>query len=167
MAAEDSATVVPPVPAALLALLPIAQAQLGTQLDDADTANSRALAEIGIAGVLVSILCGARLAAVTLTPWWFLPLIGLGASGILLGLVLRPVQMDAGRTPSDAYRLVAGQPEGEAYRLILAMLQEALTGNQPLLQAKFRWLRLGERTLVGTVVLGPVVLWAFSWVHFP
>ena len=74
MADEGDATPVPPVPAAVLALLPVVQAQLGARLDDADTATTRALAELGLVGALVATLCGARLAAVPLTPWWFLPL---------------------------------------------------------------------------------------------
>ena len=166
MTSQDADHLGRPLPSAILALLPIAQAQLQAQLDDADSANNRALAEIGIAGALLAVLCGARLADLTLTAWWFLPLIGLGASVIFLGLVLRPAPMDAGRTPSDAYRLVVDKDEAEAYRLILAMLQEAFTVNQPLLRDKFRWLRLGERTLMGTVVLGPLVLWVFHWVSF-
>src|SRR5487761_918942 len=114
-----------PAPGAVLALLPVAQAQLGAQLSDADTAATRALAELGLAGAFLAILCGARLASVPLTPWWWLPLLGLSGSGLLLAVSLRPFQMDTGRIPSEAYELVTGLGEGDAYFEILSMIDEA------------------------------------------
>lgn len=166
MAPQGSDTLGTPEPSAVLALIPLAQVQLRAQLDDADTASNRALAEIGVAGALLATLCGARLADPALLAWWFVPLLGFGLSGVFLGMVLRPVQFDTGRTPRDAYRLVAGLNELEGYHQILAMLQEALQFNEPRLREKFRWLRWGERTLIATLILGPLALWLLQAVPF-
>ncbi|HUY08042.1 MAG TPA: hypothetical protein VMW80_01115 [Candidatus Dormibacteraeota bacterium] len=154
-------------PQAVLALLPVAQSQIAAQLADADTAATRALAELGLAGALLAVLCAARLASVHLTPWWWVPALGLAGGSVLLGVSLRPFRMDTGRPPQEAFELVAGLQEAEAYYKILSMLDEAQGFNRPLLVGRFKWLRLAEYVLAGTILLGPVILWVSQGVPFP
>ncbi len=140
---------------------------MAAQLDSADTASNRALAELGLAFTLVALLCAARLANVPLTVWWFLPLIGLGVSSGLLALTLRDVEVDTGRSPEDAYNLVAGLDTEAAYERILAMLQEAIEANTKPIANRYALLSWGQYVLGATVVLGPLVLWLVRGVGFP
>lgn len=154
-----------PSAAATAALIPLAQAQLAEQLGQAETSANRALTEIGLVVALVAVLCGARLAAPSIPFGWWVPILGLLAAAGCLSMCLRPVELDTGRTPEAAYELVRGLDDQDAFRKILAMLQEALEANAPLVGEKSHWLVRGQWLLGGTVVVGPLVLAVWTRVH--
>jgi hypothetical protein len=63
--------------------------------------------------------------------------------------------MDTGRPPQEAFELVAGLQEAEAYYKILSKLDEAQDFHRPLLVGRFKWLRHAEYVLAGTILLAP------------
>ena len=146
----------------LASLIDLALMQVAAQLQQADADDSKALALLTLDAALAGILIGVRIANVSITPFWFVPLIGFALAALLLVLSLLPRDFSAGPPPRWLFEHTQRMTPAEADETLLAGLQDALSKNGRLLEDEAGWYFWALIVTAVSVVGGGGLLYVLS-----